>query len=458
MKKSDRSFYRNLLSIALGSIGQIMFVFMTNYASIFFTDFLGLSSGIVGTILLLSRIWDGINDPMCGILMERSNPRHGKIQTWMLCGGVVAAIGLVMIFTVPNLGNAGRAAWAAIAYNVMGMGFTAVTATMLQIPRGAAHPNEQVPLSTAYSIAASVAGIVAGSIIVKLMAAFGTEDPAHGYWMSGMVFAVFGLLFLTGSVVTFRDLSTAKVSGSAEAKPKVGEMLRAIVKVPSFFIITVAVLFGNIGFGFCSADMMYYLTYVLERPAMMAIMLPAMYVGLLGGSTVAGILAGKLGRKATMIIGFLLYVAGPALRMVLGDSTIAFSIGIGLICFGSGLITTLLMPCLADCADYAEHLTGVRCQALTMTGFTMVSKWTTGVAAVVVGFALERSGYITSTAGGAMQPQSALDVIYSLQFWPTIIMAVIGIVILLFYKLDDATMAKIRAAKSERAQDEDSMT
>ena len=190
----------------------------------------------------------------------------------------------------------------------------------------------------------------------------------------------------------------------------------------------------------------------------MAIMLPAMYVGLLGGSTVAGILAGKLGRKATMIIGFLLYVAGPALRMVLGDSTIAFSIGIGLICFGSGLITTLLMPCLADCADYAEHLTGVRCQALTMTGFTMVSKWTTGVAAVVVGFALERSGYITSTAGGAMQPQSALDVIYSLQFWPTIIMAVIGIVILLFYKLDDATMAKIRAAKSERAQDEDSMT
>ena len=460
MKKSDRSFYRNLLSIALGSIGgQIMFVFMTNYASIFFTDFLGLSSGIVGTILLLSRIWDGINDPMCGILMERSNPRHGKIQTWMLCGGVVAAIGLVMIFTVPNLGNAGRAAWAAIAYNVMGMGFTAVvTATMLQIPRGAAHPNEQVPLSTAYSIAASVAGIVAGSIIVKLMAAFGTEDPAHGYWMSGMVFAVFGLLFLTGSVVTFRDLSTAKVSGSAEAKPKVGEMLRAIVKVPSFFIITVAVLFGNIGFGFCSADMMYYLTYVLERPAMMAIMLPAMYVGLLGGSTVAGILAGKLGRKASMIIGFLLYVAGPALRMVLGDSTIAFSIGIGLICFGSGLITTLLMPCLADCADYAEHLTGVRCQALTMTGFTMVSKWTTGVAAVVVGFALERSGYITSTAGGAMQPQSALDVIYSLQFWPTIIMAVIGIVILLFYKLDDATMAKIRAAKSERAQDEDSMT
>lgn len=305
-EKSDRSFYRNLLSIALGSIGgQIMFVFMTNYASIFFTDFLGLSSGIVGTILLLSRIWDGINDPMCGILMERSNPRHGKIQTWMLCGGVVAAIGLVMIFTVPNLGNAGRAAWAAIAYNVMGMGFTAVvTATMLQIPRGAAHPNEQVPLSTAYSIAASVAGIVAGSIIVKLMAAFGTEDPAHGYWMSGMVFAVFGLLFLTGSVVTFRDLSTAKVSGSAEAKPKVGEMLRAIVKVPSFFIITVAVLFGNIGFGFCSADMMYYLTYVLERPAMMAIMLPAMYVGLLGGSTAAGILAGKLGRKATMIIGF----------------------------------------------------------------------------------------------------------------------------------------------------------
>ena len=347
MKKSDRSFYRNLLSIALGSIGgQIMFVFMTNYASIFFTDFLGLSSGIVGTILLLSRIWDGINDPMCGILMERSNPRHGKIQTWMLCGGVVAAIGLVMIFTVPNLGNAGRAAWAAIAYNVMGMGFTAVvTATMLQIPRGAAHPNEQVPLSTAYSIAASVAGIVAGSIIVKLMAAFGTEDPAHGYWMSGMVFAVFGLLFLTGSVVTFRDLSTAKVSGSAEAKPKVGEMLRAIVKVPSFFIITVAVLFGNIGFGFCSADMMYYLTYVLGRPAMMAIMLPAMYVGLLGGSTVAGILAGKLGRKATMIIGFLLYVAGPALRMVLGDSTIAFSIGIGSICFCSGLISKLRMHC-----------------------------------------------------------------------------------------------------------------
>ena len=70
MKEQSKYYRRNWASIFLGGFGsQMMYVFMVNYSSFFFTNFLGISAGMAGTIFMLSRIWDGINDPMCGVLI-----------------------------------------------------------------------------------------------------------------------------------------------------------------------------------------------------------------------------------------------------------------------------------------------------------------------------------------------------------------------------------------------------
>ena len=426
---------------------------MNSYTSIFFTDFLGISAGLAGTIFMFSRFWDAINDPMCGILVERSNPRHGKVQTWMFFGGILAAASLIMLFTIPELSQTGRTIWGTVAYNIFGMAFTAVTvAALLQMPRGTDQPKEQIHMNMSYTIGCSLTGIIVASFITNGLQSFGAGNAAKGYQTVALLTAVVGLAFVIGSVFTFRD-QTAEIEASAHIAnetPRISDMLKAVLKVPSFFLVVLGSCIANLGMSVMSSSLLFYLTYVLEAPEKMAILLPVIYVGTLIGSLLAGPLA-RFDKKKMMIISLLIQAAGPLLRIVTADSGISMYFGYAIMCIGNGLLITFLNPCLVDCADYAEYKTGIKCQGLSLTGCTLVSKMTMGIGTAVVGFGLDLGGYISSVGGNAVtQPQSAKDAIYTMQFWPTVIAAVIGIVLLLFYKLDDETMEKVYAAKKAK--------
>lgn len=106
-----------------------------------------------------------------------------------------------------------------------------------------------------------------------------------------------------------------------------------------------------------------------------------------------------------------------------------------------------------DCADYVECKTGVKCQGLSLTGFTLVSKMSMGIGTAITGFGLKMGGYISSVGGNTVtQPQSAIEAIHSMQFWPTIIASLIGIVLMLFYRLDGKTMEKVHATRKAKLE------
>ena len=99
-----------------------------------------------------------------------------------------------------------------------------------------------------------------------------------------------------------------------------------------------------------------------------------------------------------------------------------------------------------DCADYVECKTGVKCQGLSLTGFTLVSKMSMGIGTAIMGFGLKMGGYISSVGGNTVtQP-------HSMQFWPTIIASLIGIVLMLFYRLDGKTMEKVHATRKAKLE------
>lgn len=446
MKNQSKYYRRNFMSIFLGGLGsQAMYVLMSNYSSIFFTDFLGISAAAAGLIFLLSRIWDAANDMICGVWIERSNPRLGKVQTFMAAGGVITAIGLVMLFTVPGLPLTGRVAWGAVSYNIVGMAFTAVTvATLLQMARGTDNSDERVSLTMSYTVSCSIAGIIMAALITSSMSIFGKTDMAKGYQMAAVISSVLGLVFLAGSVVLFKDRASelSIQAGKEEDKPEVLDMLKAVLKVPSFLIVVFASCITNLGYGVMASGMMYYLTYDLKKPELMALMLPAMYIGLFAGSIVAPRFV-RFGKKQMLYVALLLMLISVVPRLIFGDIGILPYLGYAITAAGSSFLLTYLNPTLVDCADYAEYKTGVHCQALALTGFTFVNKMTMGLASAILGFALQIGGY-DGTA--AMQTQKAVDMIHNVYFWPTIIACVIGAILLAFYKLDEKTMEEVRKA------------
>lgn len=455
MKQHSKNFKRNFVSILFAATGsQALHILMMNYSSIFFTDFLGLSAGLAGTIFMFSKVWDAINDPMCGAIIEKVNPKWGKVQTFMFIGGVVSAVGLVMLFTVPNFSTAGRAIWGTVSYNLVGMAFTAITvASLLILPRGTRDSGERVSLSMGFSLGGSIAGIVIAVLTTKGLSVFGAEDPAKGYQMVAILSAVIGMVVLSCGAFLFRDQLSeeAAAAGVKEESPRIMDMIKAILRTPTFLILVVAPCACSIGFGVVAGDMMYYLTYDLQKPELMGLLLPAMYVGTMAGACIVGRFS-RCNKVRTMQLGYVIMAAGLAIRMITGDQSPVITCILYCVSYiGSGMSGTLLNPCLVDCADYVEYKTGTRCQALAMTGFTLVSKMAGGIGIAVLGFLLQAGGY---DGMAVAQTESAVNTIHLLQFWPGIVGCLLAVAMFSFYRLDENTMETARTELAKRQRGE----
>lgn len=226
------------------------------------------------------------------------------------------------------------------------------------------------------------------------------------------------------SIVLFRDrASEIEEQKEKSKKTKIWDMIKGVVQVPSFLALVIGCCCSNIGYGIVAVDLMYYLIYVLQKPELMALLLPATYIGTLAGSIAASFFA-KFEKKK------------------MKGNTIGLLIGYGLMAATSSVMVTFLQPALIDCAEYTEYKTGIKCQALTLTGFTFVSKMTAGFAAAILGFALQFAKY---DGQAVVQSAGAVSMIKNMMFWPVIIAAMIGIVILaVFYRLDEKTMDMVR--------------
>lgn len=435
--QKSKYFMRNWWSIFFGAIGaQTMYVLLTNYSLIFFTDFLGVGAGVAGTIFAFSRAWDAINDPMCGAIIDKSNSRFGKSKPFVVGGGLITAVGLILFFTVPKLSLLGKTIWGTVSYNVIGMAFTAVTVSILvQMPRASASAAERGKFSAAYTVGVSITGILLATIVTKGLAFFGKNSPARGYQVVAILSAVIGLVFLMGNAFLSKDqVALEEKAKDKEKGPKVGEMLRAILHTPPFLIAVAGVFVVSLGAGISSSSLIYHVTYVLKDPGLVQILLPLMYIGILVGSILAGALT-KFKKITLCKAAMVIIAAGCLMRILTGDSNIIITcIGLFLFNAGTGLLTTAQIPILMDCADYTEAKEGVKCQALTMTGYTLCSKMAMGIGTAILGFALQIGGYVGTAA---VQSQSATTMIYNMHLYAGLIVAIFGFVIFSFYRLEN---------------------
>lgn len=86
---------------------NLILVLTSTFVTFFYTDALGLNAGIIGTIMLLSRVFDGFSDIFMGFIMDQVKSRHGKARCWLLWLAIPISLATVLVFLVPNIGPAG---------------------------------------------------------------------------------------------------------------------------------------------------------------------------------------------------------------------------------------------------------------------------------------------------------------------------------------------------------------
>ncbi len=440
---------REKVAYGLGDFASSMFwKLFSMFLLFFYTDVFGISAAAVGTMFLVSRIWDSANDPIMGIIADRTTSRWGKFRPYLLFISVPFAIIAILTFTTPDLSATGKLIYAYITYTLMMMVYTAVNvpyAALMGVMTTKA--GERTSLASFRFIGAFAGGLFITGTATYLIEYFGNGmDSAVGYQTTVTIYAVLAAVLF---ILTF--LGTKERLAPPKQRNPLKDDLKDIIKNGPWFIMLAANVSFLVFNSLREAAMMFYFKYYVGTQDViyfgevgssalvstyMSVWLAANIVGVLFAKPVSA----RFGKKrtfftamvATTILSFSLYFIMPyqielmfLLNFIIGVTT--------------GINLPIIWSMFADIADYSEWKNFRRATGLLFSSSSMSQKlgWTLGGAF---------SGWIL--AAFMYQPgveQSDLSIL-GIRLLISVfagVGALICCVCIYYYKLDDNTMKKV---------------
>ena len=212
------------LGFGVGGLGKdLCYAMISTYLTIYLTDTVGLAPLFVGNLFLVARIWDVVNDPMMGFIVDNTHTRWGKFRPWILIGTIVNAVILALLFRGPQLTGFAQYAYYSVMYILWGM-----TYTVLDIPYWSMLPSmsstkeERDSMSVIPRIFASSAWLLIGAFGLKMIDLLGNGNESKGYANTAVVVAVIFVVTLLVTVIFSRDrssMSTASTAGNCTPIP-----------------------------------------------------------------------------------------------------------------------------------------------------------------------------------------------------------------------------------------------
>ncbi len=427
------------------------------YLLFFYTDVFGISAAVVGTMFLITRIFDGLNDPLMGILADRTTTRWGKFRPYLLWMAIPFGIFGVLLFTTPDLEISGKIIYAYVTYCSMMLVYTAVNvpyASLLGVMTS--DLKDRTSLASYRFIFAFAGSILVLATAEPLVEFLGKESSPQTGWQSTM--AIYSVLAVVLFYGTFR-LTRERIQPPKEQKTSLKNDLKDLAKNKPWFILLGAgictLIFNSIRDG---ATIYYFKYYFQTQDAFQLPLLnvpltfSTLYLVLGQGANILGVLMAKpvsdrVGKKLTFItamttatvLSILFYFFQP-------EHVILIFVFQFLISICAGIIFPLLWSMYADIADYSEWKTGRRATGLVFSSSSMSQKmgWTLGGA--LTGWILAFYGFEANME----QTEAAKTGIRMMISILPALGAFLSAAILVFYKLDDRFMQKINKELTER--------
>ncbi|MBI9070185.1 MAG: MFS transporter [Melioribacteraceae bacterium] len=424
--------------------GSVVWQTLMFFLPIFYTDTFGLSAAAVGTMFLVVRLFDAINDPIMGTIADRTNTKWGKFRPYLLWAAVPYGLGTVIMFTTPDFGETGKLIYAYATYALM-----MIIYTVMMIPYNSlvgvisTDSEERTSVSQYKFVFAYLAGASVQYLVIPLVKNLGEGDSQKGYLLT---MTIFGAICIICFLIAFFSVRE-RVKTSATQKSKIKEDLKDLIKNKPWIIVFSVTLCTLIYIAIRSAVTMYYFKYFIGNEDGAGIFMVAGTLATLLGVLPTKWLSTKLGKKKLYIIcmfivsfasaGF--FIASPEDLLIIYIFQIIFSLA-------SGPTMPLLWSMLADIADYSEWENNRRATGLVYSATTFSMKAGFSIGGAVSMGVLSYFGYIAD----AEQTASALQGIkLSISVIPAAI-ALIGAILLFFYDLDDKKVAEIQLELEER--------
>lgn len=464
------------IGYGFGDMSSSMFwKIFSYYLPFFYSNIFGLSLAHAGTLVLVTKLYDAVSDPVMGLIADRTNTRWGKYRPYLLWIAIPFAVAGILAFFTPQTDNyTFKHVYAYVTYILMMTVYTAIN-----VPYGAMlgvmtdDSREKSVFSSFRMFFAFIGSFIAmgsfepllklrQSILGTLPAEWTLADSTPADWtiavsVIGIVCAVLFILsfVMTRERVTEAEMAKEPVKENSDetAKTSVAEDLKALVANGPWWMLLgggIAILLFNCVRGGAAA---YYFADVLGTNAIftLALFLTVGEISQLVGVVVTVPVSEKIGKKATFL---LVLVAVTVLSIIVAflpetpAGMWALLVSQILICIAIGINSPLLWSMFADVADYSELKNGRASTGLIFSSSSMAQKFGAAFGSAIVLWVLMAFGY--DNAKGAVQTPEALATIKALISWIPAIGSAAGIAIMLDYPLTDKKMSEIRQELSKK--------
>ena len=444
----------NMVGYGSGDIaGNVVYALLSSFVMIYLTNTIGLNSGIVGTLIAVSKLLDGVTDIFFGSMIDKTKSKMGKARPWMLFGFFGCALTLIACFAIPtNIGIFAQYAWFFVAYTLLNavfytannIAYSALTALVTK------NSKERVQMGSFRFMFAFGTSLLIQTITVGAVEMLGNDAAA---WRTiAIIYCIVGVITNTLAVFSVKELPEEELGADSLDETKSDDKLTLVQSAKLLFtnkyyvmicvVYILQQLYGamlNIG--------IFFMTYVLLNKKLFGAFSWAINIPLILALVFTPTLVSKwkgmyklnkysymiatLGRLLVVVAGYL----GNVPLMLLFTAVAAL---------GQGPWQGDMNAVIASCSEYTYLRTGKRIDGTMYSCTSLGVKIGGGLGTALAGWMLDWSGFINGDS--AIQPDSCINMMYFMYLWLPFILDLIITIILCFMNVEGAN-EKLKKAK-----------
>lgn len=396
------------------------YAMISAFIAIFYTNSVGISAAVVGTMMLLVRFLDGISDVIMGVVIEKTNFKRGKAVPWLTISAPLLFIGNIICFWFPKSLSGNKAIWymygtyifaTVIAFTIYSVAVTAA------LPRISLTAEDQMKTSTVQTMILQFASsIFVYASIPIMMTMFGGYGDANAWFKTALILAIVGfVLLLTGSLVIKekkpQGTDSQKVSIVMHDTTPVTKKFKMAAKSRYFWLVLAFFFLSFFAIGLNGGVSVYYYSYIIGNPALQSLQTIIGVFLTVGAMSIAPGIYKKFGKRQVLMIASAIALVASVMRIISPSSVVLFISLQVLYQAMSGLMIAACYTYLADTNSYIARNAKIATEGVVSAFGSVGVKLGLGLSGATVGWIMGAAGF---DGLAATQTSSALSAIIML--------------------------------------------
>lgn len=443
-KALPKSRFPEKIMLGLGDVGaNLCWTFMSMYITMYYTDSVGISAAVAGTMMLVARLLDGITDFIGAWIIEKVHFKMGKIRPWFMISAPLLGIGLFLCFHVPtSLSSSGKVAYvyitytytAAVAFTIYNLAFSSILNLMSFDP-----DDREVTAVTGRIV--STIGLSVVTYVSPLLIAFWGGARAQGAWSKiSTLYAILCciIVFMMGVIIKEKEIPGTELNNTdvtAVKKEKNSELFKVVLSEKYTWLLLALFISFYLYFG-TQGIRVYFFRDVIGDFNLYS---TASLIGSVAGFPIYFIVPfcfKKFGQKKTVLTGVLLLIASNVAICIAPTKLMLVYISLGLMTIGITPLVSCIFIYVSDLIDYIYAKHGMRTEGFVAMTSSIGTKIGTGIGSAFIGWGLAAIGY---NAGLSVQNTSTVRGIVFITAGLPAILGVVMFILVLCWNLEKKT-------------------